>query len=439
MIVASVPGTVDAQDAPAIAPTSGQALAELIRIDPAIASLALTISAGTTIAGHQNGGSGSQASSLSFGMIGDLLTAEGCDGGDPLIPATALPESLLIDSSMPTAADGVTGGIAGIVDLVARADITPTASSSSTLVPLHIPGLIEIKGGKTSTTSTGTTATSTAISEIANISLLEGVIQLEGLRWMATRTLGPNPTMSTDFTIGALRIAGAAVPLPDGIGSVVEVLQPVLATLGFALQMPEPYEIPNGIGLSALSVGIVPAEVRDSVLGAVLGAVQPVREPLFDQLLELDCGNATYLTVLDVVLGSISGAGSLTVDLGGVTAAVSPIELSSFLGGTPAPSAGDGGGLGQTPSVSDSGATPDLGGSLPIIDDFAPLDTTPIADDGDDEVAAPAALTRPAEGKRGGALLYVGLIGLLGVALAAGAEHFKMRKGQRSGPMTPSA
>ena len=71
----------------------------------------------------------------------------------------------------------------------------------------------------------------------------------------------------------------------------------------------------------------------------VLGAIQPVRENLYDALLAQDCGNDTYITVADIAIGSVTGAGSFSLELGGVQASSKPAEDHELPARQPADSA----------------------------------------------------------------------------------------------------
>lgn len=139
---------------PTDSPGTAQAIAELIQIDPAVGNLALTMRIGTAIAGHQNVGASSEARSVDLGFIGDILSGEGCSGGDPTIPPGTLPESVFANSADPDAASGYTGGVDGLITSRAQADVTPSALAGSELDPLGVPGLAAISGGRTSASST---------------------------------------------------------------------------------------------------------------------------------------------------------------------------------------------------------------------------------------------------------------------------------------------
>ena len=73
-----------------------------------------------------------------------------------------------------------------------------------------------------------------------------------------------------------------------------------------------------------------PARPVTASLGPIIGGAQPVRDAVTKALLEQDCGNATYITVADIVLGGVSGAGQIGLELGGVQATTAEINAFQF-------------------------------------------------------------------------------------------------------------
>ncbi|MDE0802837.1 MAG: hypothetical protein OSA99_05885, partial [Acidimicrobiales bacterium] len=306
--------------------------------------------------------------------------------------------------------------------------------ATSTLEPLGLPGLVDVTGGRTEVTSTADGTRTVAVSEISRIDIAGGIISIRGMRWEAVRQLDP-AVSTTTFDASKLFLNGIEVPLPAGdvLPTIQGALAPVLGGLGIELSFPQEIEIPDGIALTPLSVGVVPGEIRDGLLGPIFEAIQPARSTLADFLLDLDCGNSTYVTVLDVVLGAISGAGFTAVRLGGVQADARTVELTSFLGGAPAAPA-----PAQTPTLSDpsTGVPTATGGSdsdsgATATTPSVPTATTPPQTVSDERAIGP--ITVP--GSRGGPLVLIGLLGFLLAGLAAGRDRYLMRKAQRSVPM----
>lgn len=417
---------------PTDSPGTAQAIAELIQIDPAVGNLALTMRIGTAIAGHQNVGASSEARSVDLGFIGDILSGEGCSGGDPTIPPGTLPESVFANSADPDAASGYTGGVDGLITSRAQADVTPSALAGSELDPLGVPGLAAISGGRTSASSTADGHLATAISEVGRLDIAGGVIALEGLRWEATSRLLPERETTTEFSVGRLLVAGVATPLPagDALEALQMALDPVLGPIGLEISFPRTVELADGVELTPLTVGVVPGEARDGILGPILGAAQPARASLDDFLLSLDCANSTYLTVLDVIVGAVTGAGYASVDLGGVIARSDEVKFTSLLGGAPAmpasPSAAP-----PEPTLPESTSTggsalgaPSLGESVEAPRSSTTIPALPFENE--------QAVSTLVGGERGGPLVVVGALGLLGAAAAAFVDRRRMRGAQRS-------
>lgn len=417
-------------------PGTAQAIAELIQIDPAVGNLALTMRVGTAIAGHQNIGASSEARSVDLGFIGDILGGEGCNGGDPTIPPGTLPESVIANSADPEAADGYEGGVDGLVTSRAQADVVPSALAGSELEPLGVPGLAEITGGRTSASSTADGHVARAVSEVGRIEIAGGAIALEGLRWEATSRLLPERLTETDFSIGSLSIAGTAVPLPadDVLTTVQALIDPVLGPLGLELAFPRAVELDDGVELTPLTVGVVPGELRDGILGPILGALQPARASIDEFLLGLDCANSTYITVLDILVGAVTGAGYASVDVGGVIARSDEVSFTSLLqdlppvSGTPPSPAPTADGTTPTPVSSAGGSgsatVPGTGGTPTA----TTVDTVPFEDEQATSVLQ--------GGSRGGPLVGIGAVGLLAAAAIAEFDRRRMRKAQRSVPMS---
>ena len=246
--------------------------------------------------------------------------------------------------------------------------------------------------------------------------------------------------MSGSFTIEGITVAGESLPIPED--NPVEQLaeaNAVLEPLGFRITPPT---VRNESGIQfvdPMRIGIVPSTARESVLGPVFNGLQPVRESVFDALIEADCGNASYITVLDIVLNSVTGAGSLNMELGGVTASSNEIAFTSFLGGL--------GGAPSLPPLSAGGASPSAlgsaggtssslsGGSSGSAGGVTAAPPTTVASSsggqeaGDEQAVADV---QPISGSRGGALAGVGLGGLALLAALAAADRAQMRRAQRS-------
>lgn len=423
-----------------IEPGLGNAYAQGIKVDPRSGRLSFGITYGMALAGHQNNVAVAESRSADLGVIGSTLAGEGCDGGDPTFPKEDQPQPLVARSTEEGAGEEKVESENG-VEKRALASSDPLARSVAVTAASGEEAVLKI-GATRSTTESGIidgARVARAVTEVSRVALGGGEVVLKGLRWEAMYQTAPAEEAAGSFTIEGIEVGGEKLPIPEE-----NPLEPlaeanaVLEPLGFQITPPT-VRSESGIQfVDPMRIGIIPATARESVLGPVFNGIQPVRESVFDALIEADCGNAGYITVLDLVLGSVSGAGSLGLELGGVTATSNEIAFTSFLG-----SLGDApslpplsSGAGSSPSLSGSGSSSSLsGGSSAPAGAAATTPPTTVAsapaDGGGGEQAAIADV-EPLTGSRGGALAGVGLGGLALLAALAAADRAQMRRAQRS-------
>ena len=63
--------------------------------------------------------------------------------------------------------------------------------------------------------------------------------------------------------------------------------------------------------------------------------MQDLRQQVTEALIAQDCGNSTYITIADLVVGSFTGAGVFKIELGGVRATSGETPSSGFTFGGP--------------------------------------------------------------------------------------------------------
>ena len=417
-----------------VEPGRGSAYAQGYKIDPRSGRLSFGLTYGMALSGHQNLVAVGEARSLDLGVIGTTLAGEGCDGGDPTLAKEDQPQPLVVRSSEEGAADGRTETENG-VKKSAKASSTPLANAVAVTAAAGEAGAVEI-GSTRSETFSGIIdgkRTAKAITDVSHVSIGGDALVLKGLRWVAEWQSAPNEAVSGSFTIQGIEAAGEAIPVGDAAEALAQ-LNPALEPLGIRIDAPQ---VRNESGISfvdPLRIGIVPSDARDGAVGPIVGGLQPVREALVEALLAQDCGNASYITIADIVLGSVTGAGSLNIELGGVTAQSADLGATSLLGelpdfqpAAPAPAPAPTGGSSLGTSGSTGGGSIDTGTS----DGGTSVVTEP-ASNSPEEASGP--LERIA-GSRGGPLVPVGLAGLLLLGALAEMDRRKMRKAQRSVPM----
>lgn len=446
--VATEPGAAapEARAQQAFSPGLGNAVALGYKVNPAFGGLSFGITAGESVAGHQNTAAQGQSKAVNLGVIGTTLAGEGCDGADPTLAEEDQPQPVVVSSDERGADQGRSAQEAeGAITMFSRATKAPFAEAITKVAPVGEPGLAVISGATTTATS-GVIAPglreARAVTEIASLKLLNGTIALGDMRWEAVQRTGTSTEDSASFEIGSLTIAGVKTPLPGDPLEQLKLLDDTLSALGFQIVPPEIRREEGIVFVDPMKIGIIPSDLRDGLLlGPVLSAGQPLREDFTETLFRLGCGgdlsgvyvfpSSTAVTVLDLAVGTVSGAGSLSLELGGVQATTSDLVGFDGLGELPP--------LAEVPLPPvdlpiDTGSGADLGTDLPVGDS----PTSPGGDDGgggDPIAAGPISPIGAFEGERGGALLGVGAGGLLLLLASAEGDRRKMRRAQREIPL----
>src|SRR4051794_12063583 len=449
---AAAPAAPTAPAEGGVAPGQGMAIAQTDRVDPRSGGLSIGITFGISIAAHQNQVAQASSQALDLGVIGTTLASEGCSNGpddppgDPTLPADKQPQPLQVDSRDPDAAQGKDAAEAAFplpIHKHAEATTAPFGKSVTTSAPFGIPGVLEVGSGVATSYSgileDGVTREAKATTDISGITFPGGV-GLSGLHWDATwrSTDGGQPTGT--FTIGsATGPLGVPIPTQDPNATLKQINDGLLP-LGFRIDPPAAHVDAGVMFVDPMGISVIPSAQRDQVAGGLFQGVQPVRESLFDALLKADCSNATPITIFDIVVGSITGAGAFHLSLGGVQATSGEVAANPFQLGAGGVQLGTGGvhlpagGSTSSSSSSTSGSTFRPGTSTagsPSTGTAAP-GAAPSGAAATPTTAAIAA--KKPEGQRGGALAGIGLASLGLVAALAEGDRRKMRRAQREIP-----
>jgi hypothetical protein len=429
--VATEPGSAAPNETPFNKGT-GSATALGYKVNPTNGNLSFGITFGESIAGHQNTAATGQSRAINLGVIGVTLAGKGCDGGDPTLASEKQPQPVIARSGEDGAAEGKTeteqpGGI----NKFARATTDPFAEAITTIAPMGDPATLFINGGRTITHSGivgGNTREALARTELGTVSLGGGQILLQGLTWEAIHRSGAvNETIGT-FNIGSVSIGGAVQSLPGDGFQQAAALNDLLKPLGLVITPPLVRVEQGIVFVDALRIGVIPSAQRDTVLGGIVGGAQPVRAAVTDALLKADCGNAAYITVADLVLGSFTGAGALGLELGGVQATTAEFSQFQFglLPALPAlpPVAGLSSGVGATPAASRPSVA-----AAPAAPPAATAAAAPAAEDTPTKPIAKLA------GERGGLMAMVAGGGLILLLATAEADRRKMQHALRVIPL----
>lgn len=417
-------------------PGTASATAQALKLNPTFASLSLGITVGFSAADYTNRVARAESRALDLGQIGATLAAEGCDGGNPTLPADQQPQPLRTDSRDPKAAQGYSEqeAWAPIITKSVRASSAPDGEAETSAVALGDGRTVSVIGAGSRAQAhvvDGATREALGTADVAGLDLA-GLVQMRGLRWEAVHRSGRQAHAEGRFSIGSLTIGGASVPTSDP-STAFAAANAVLAPVGIQLVAPKVRVAEGVVSVDPLAIAVVPSATRDGITRPVLEAAYPLRKALADALLQASCSTASFLTIADLLVGSVTGSGSFALQLGGVQATSGVVRTTSFLRPLPAPA----------PDVAPLGVgTRDL--ANPVLAPRATTSATPAPEGAPVRSNPPAVAPRAAAvalpaartaGERGGALAVVGLTGLLLMLSAAEADRRLLRRWQRTIPL----
>lgn len=452
--VLTLPVGVDAQEEFVVG--SGRADAAVVRVGPSAGKLAIAPTVGLALADFLGTLGRGEARMADLGALDVALPPE-IKNLIPIVTARStdeVPEQASTFGGTPAG----TPVTVGAIEQKAKASKAPSGESTVSVGTVSIPNLIEVAGGQARSSARvvdNKTREARGVSHIASISLGGGIVTLRGLTWEAVQRTGEGETLEASFRIEGATIAGRNLTIPAGGEELRTVFEPInraLAPTGLVLDAPR-VVTDNGVArITPLGVRIVNSPLGQALVAPVIGAAQPIREPVTAALIQNcpDCGIAILLA--DVVLGVVSGGGRLDLELGGASGTTEGESFSSpfdfdfapSLGGS-GPSndlAGDVGGtasFGDATRSTSSGSTfADAGtgaaASLPAV-----TGPSTAASGGAARSTGPAAATLAAadegvDGETGGVAAVVGLFGLLGACALAAADYRAIRAARRTIP-----
>jgi hypothetical protein len=316
---------------------------------------------------------------------------------------------------------------AGGATQAARAGTEPSSDATFTLGDFQpIPGVLEMSGGKaTSHSAVVGDATREAIGhvEIGHLGLGGGQVSLDGLTWDVRQRTGKAKEVTGTFGVKGITIAGthlAPPSTPEQLAQVFTQLNGALKPLGIRLDPPTAGNQGGVASISPLGIHIEASVVGKTVGPPVLAGVQPLRDPIQQQLTKVNEQAAALLTLADVAVGAVTGRGGLDLQLGGGQAYTEGQKFDNPFGSFELGA----GGAGPVSLGGGSFASPSLGASADPGSTGAGTGTTkPKADGGKVELAG----ARHEKGSTGGAAAVVGLVGLLAVLSMAGADWWRLR------------
>lgn len=340
LVFAATPGA-GADDSTWVAGTA-TATAQAIALAPSTAGLNYAVTLATSVADYQANEGQAESEIFTGGPVVTSLTTTQCDGSAPLVTQSQLPQPAVAESTNGNQSQSSTinaqyahgASVPGLGTGLEQALATtqPAANTVTKLSDLNVPGAFDISGAQSTAYAQQVTdklrqATSTV--DIASLDLGNGAVDLQGLHWEDTQETGPGGTVlqqGASFAIAGVSIAGVTVPSSvlstDTLAQLPAIVNTALEGTGLHVTLPSVSTNSEGTEIiTPLSVGIDQSALGQQVVGPLLGQTETVRDEI-DTILEQDisCKTGVPVTVVDIVLGALSGGGNLDLNLGGATA-----------------------------------------------------------------------------------------------------------------------
>ncbi len=415
---------------------SGNSSAQVMRIGPTAGKLSLAPILGVTLTDYTDTVARAESETADLAAIG---VASPCtDAKVPRLRVTSDDPGAAKGKESVTAGQKQNGIGGGVIDLFASATKTPLATSDVKIGSFSIPGVLAMGSGESMSTAGVVidkgqkVRRSTADTFISSFSL--GPVTLQGLHWSSVQETDAkqHQTLTGSFTVGGATIAAIPLPVNGTLSSVLGPINTALAPTGFAI-VPPAFDKTGGVAtVSPLSIQVVDSQLGRQFLAPALAAIEPIREPLSQQLIPIlekpaqvvggnpnDCSQTTVpdltvgVLVADLGIGVAAGSSQLHIDLGGTDAYTEGEVFSNpFNFNVPSPAS-----LGTAPKTI---FTPGTAG-VPAI---------PGASEGETPLAqSPVARSdKTIPGGKGGVAIAVGIIGILCALALAGADWYWMRR-----------
>jgi hypothetical protein len=440
-------GPLHVAAAPASSPGTSSATATLYKINPTTGSLSFAVTFGESLSSYTNNVATAESRGIDLGILGTLLGGTQCDGKPGPLPSKDQPQPVHVEArpdSPSSSGHGSDPNGAPLFNKQASATTQPMANAVSTTGSYNT-ALIALGNGRAETKNSfeGGVRRTVATVDIGTLSLLGGLVSLDGIHWQLTQLGGAQTSVKPEFSIRSVSVAHTPLLSGQAVNQLIPLINKlVLGPLGMTIDMPAAGSGSGYEFVTPLRIAVVPNTSRDALVGKLLQTIQPIRQPIFDAFLKASCAFGNVITVYDIATGSVSGAGSLALEFGGVQTNSGDINEYGDLGFPSTLTSGSAGAsslpLGPStvmspgaPAIAGTPGTPGTPGApaAPELASAAP--STAVA-------ASPP--TRPASrllSQHTGplAVISLGALGLL--ALVAEADRRKMRKAQRTPPMEP--
>lgn len=341
--------------------------AAIMGVVPAAAGLTLTTSAGQASTAYEQNLTQASAWTLDMGGLGVLLENLGLCGHT--LPPSAVPPPLTADSENGSSSRTTAGNVGGAgTESVSVSPSPEYAIAAVSPVTQVVPGVLQVSGTSASAVRyTANTEQEADASVTETVSFLNGLVRIEGMKWMARREMGTANSQSATFTFGTVVIGKTGIPvtLPSTApaATVVKAINSVLGIFGLTVVLPVESVAPatDTVAIGPLQLVFQGSALDNKLLSPLNSGVVDLERLIAGQSQPgTNCANVHQLLyqfsnsadgVVNLAVAAAEGSGSISIDLGGASAQVQPATnyTNPFGGGGALPPSLPPSGLGGAP------------------------------------------------------------------------------------------
>jgi hypothetical protein len=321
-----------------VAPTQpGSAFASsvVLAANPQYGGLSLVVRGGQSTASYTGTQATAASQALNLGYLGGLLNGppNACYGGGGQSAVTAPFNALQASSANGPA---ITSGDDGI-ESVAVNPSPETAGAITNLTPITVPSLLTVTAHSSSHVNYVANQSQQATADTTmTITLLGGLVVLNGLSWSATQDTGQNDVATATFSMTSVTIAGktTAIVTPADLTTAFASINKVLGVLGLTLIQPaETTDATTGtVTMGPLRLQVLGTAITNTVLGSLNSTETTLEEAIGKVLNANDSACFVVIAgyigsaelVAGIVEGILAGGGVIDLDLGGASADTQP-------------------------------------------------------------------------------------------------------------------
>jgi hypothetical protein len=202
-----------------------------------------------------------------------------------------------------------------------------------------VPGVLTFTGGESKATADRDVTTSTVTLGRLVLGGAGGApeVVLSNLVWTASQAMGKPGAAS--FTIGAITVAGQALPVPPGAApaDALNAVNDALAAVGLRLEIPVSTGDAAGAAVSSLVIQVRNPEAVAHLVGQAAEPVVPVLNQILDTLLAAAPDASASRLVVNALLATGTTRGGGRLELGGASARIGNVEVADLVPPLPPP------------------------------------------------------------------------------------------------------